>query len=96
MLHERINNYADFMNHDQTRQTGALYWHEYPGIGEVPLANVPGHEKLGEDLAMLRAPLLGEHTEAILGEVGYSTAEIAALEQAGAINTKLAAKVAAQ
>jgi crotonobetainyl-CoA:carnitine CoA-transferase CaiB-like acyl-CoA transferase len=32
-----------------------------------------------------RAPLLGEHTEAVLRELGYSDAEIAALKEQGAI-----------
>jgi crotonobetainyl-CoA:carnitine CoA-transferase CaiB-like acyl-CoA transferase len=32
-----------------------------------------------------RAPLLSEHTEAILGEVGYAADEIAALREEGVI-----------
>jgi crotonobetainyl-CoA:carnitine CoA-transferase CaiB-like acyl-CoA transferase len=32
-----------------------------------------------------RAPLLGEHTESILAEIGYSTAEVAHLREAGVV-----------
>ncbi|MEX2204880.1 MAG: hypothetical protein WEF50_01480 [Myxococcota bacterium] len=32
-----------------------------------------------------RAPLLGEHTEEVLGELGYSAPEIAELREQGAI-----------
>ena len=32
-----------------------------------------------------RAPLLGEHTEAILAEIGYSTAEVARLRESGVV-----------
>ena len=31
------------------------------------------------------APVLGEHTERILGELGYSSGEIATLRQAGVV-----------
>lgn len=91
MLHERINNYSDFMHHEQTRQMNALLWHDYPGIGRIPLANIPGARRLGADPAMLSAPMLGEHTAEILTQHGYSMQEISALEEAGAINTRLAA-----
>jgi crotonobetainyl-CoA:carnitine CoA-transferase CaiB-like acyl-CoA transferase len=32
-----------------------------------------------------RAPLLGEHTAAILAELGYSTADVARLRAAGVV-----------
>lgn len=91
MLHERVNNYIDFMHHEQTKQMNAFLWHDYPGIGRVPLANVPGTQRLGVNPAMLSAPLPGEHTSEILTEHGYSAQEISALETAGAISTKRAA-----
>ncbi len=91
MLHERINSYSDFMNHEQTKQMGTLFWHEYPDVERFPLANIPGAQRLGANKAMLRSPLLGQDTAEILREHGYSGAEISALEAAGAINTKLAA-----
>jgi crotonobetainyl-CoA:carnitine CoA-transferase CaiB-like acyl-CoA transferase len=39
----------------------------------------------GERLPAHRAPTLGEHTDALLGEVGYSNAEIAELRGRGAV-----------
>ena len=44
MLHGRINTYHDFMKHEQTKHTDAVYWHDYPGIGSLPFANIPGME----------------------------------------------------
>ncbi len=90
MLHERVNKYRDFMHHEQTRHVNAFLWHDYPGIGRIPLGNIPGAKKLGDDPAMLRAPMLGEHTHEILAHHGYSAQEIGALEKAGAINSHLA------
>jgi len=91
MLHERINSYSEFMHHEQTKQMNALLWHDYPGIGPIPIANIPGAPRLGGDAQLLHSPLLGEHTAEILGQHGYSAAEIAALEKTGAINAHLAA-----
>ena len=91
MLHERVNNYREFMHHEQTKHVNAFYWHDYPGIGHMPLGNIPGAKRLGGDPAMLSAPLLGEHTSEILAQHGYSAQEIRVLEEAGAINSHLAA-----
>ncbi len=91
MLHERINSYSEFMHHEQTKQMNALLWHDYPGFGPIPIANIPGARRLGGDAQLLHAPLLGEHTAEILSQHGYGAAEISALEKAGAINAHLAA-----
>jgi crotonobetainyl-CoA:carnitine CoA-transferase CaiB-like acyl-CoA transferase len=57
---------------------------EFPGIGTAPIAATPVklHDTAGEVRA--RPPVLGEHTDQVLRELGYSAAEIAALKQEGA------------
>ena len=58
----------------------------YPGLPEPALvATTP--VKLSETPGVIetRAPLLGEHTDEILGELGYDAAAIAALRQSGVI-----------
>ena len=93
LLHERINTYEEFMHHKQTEQMGAFLWYEYPGVGKIPLAQVPGTERLGQDPNLLQAPKLGEHTTMVLSDLGYSQGDIDQLEKDGAINTKLATQV---
>ena len=59
---------------------------DYPGLPRpAPLARTP--VRLSETPAEIRhrAPTLGEHTDAILAEIGYSEGEIVALRQRGVI-----------
>jgi crotonobetainyl-CoA:carnitine CoA-transferase CaiB-like acyl-CoA transferase len=64
------------------------------GLLPAIAADVPGGARVADRIARLsdepqpafvRAPLLGEHTDAILTELGYGEAEIAAFEASGAI-----------
>ena len=58
---------------------------DFPGIGKSPVAATPVklHGTPGE--VRSRPPMLGEHTDQILQELGYSKAEIDALKQEGAV-----------
>ena len=58
---------------------------DFPGVGKTPIAATPVklHGTPGE--VRIRPPMLGEHTGEVLRELGYSPAEIAALEKEGAI-----------
>jgi crotonobetainyl-CoA:carnitine CoA-transferase CaiB-like acyl-CoA transferase len=58
---------------------------DFPGIGKAPVAATPVklHATPGE--IRMRPPVLGEHTDLVLQELGYSPAEIAALKQEGAV-----------
>jgi len=58
---------------------------DYPGVGKVKLANIPAWPSGIERIKNVRAPLLGEHTEEILRELGYDGARIDALEHNGVI-----------
>jgi crotonobetainyl-CoA:carnitine CoA-transferase CaiB-like acyl-CoA transferase len=58
---------------------------DFPGIGRAPIAATPVklHGTPGE--VRRRAPTLGEHSDEILRELGYSTEEIGVLRQSGAV-----------
>jgi len=68
------------------RATGLLRDTEYPGLPRpAPLAPTPVDLSETPGRFRHRAPLLGEHTDAILGELGYGAAAIAELRARGVI-----------
>ena len=58
---------------------------EFPGIGTAPVAATPIKLHATPGTVRMRPPLLGEHSDAVLTELGYSQAEIAALKADGVV-----------
>jgi crotonobetainyl-CoA:carnitine CoA-transferase CaiB-like acyl-CoA transferase len=75
LLHERVHTYTEFLNHPQPAASGALTWIEHPHAGKIPLANTAGIQPHDPDQPWY-APAVGEHSETILQELGYSAEHI--------------------
>ncbi len=58
---------------------------DFPGIGRAKVAATPVKLHGTPGTVRARPPLLGEHTDAVLAELGFSKIEIAALKQEGAV-----------
>jgi crotonobetainyl-CoA:carnitine CoA-transferase CaiB-like acyl-CoA transferase len=70
----------------QVRAMGVLMPVDYPGLARpAPIAKVPVWLSETPGGIRHRAPLLGEHTDAIMAELGYDAAAIAALRRDGVI-----------
>jgi crotonobetainyl-CoA:carnitine CoA-transferase CaiB-like acyl-CoA transferase len=69
----------------QVQARGMLSPMEYPGAGPLKVGNLPFHASDMRQPPETRAPLLGEHTQEILKELGYDSAGIDAFEQNGVI-----------
>lgn len=80
-----VNTPRDALNDPHIRGGDFFTEVDFPGIGKAPIAATPVklHATPGE--VRSRPPLLGEHTDQILRELGYSSAEIDALKQEGAV-----------
>ncbi len=70
----------------QVQAMGLLQALDYPGLSRpAPVAAAPVWLSATPGHVRHRAPLLGEHTDEILDELGYSAPEIAALRRSGAL-----------
>ncbi len=73
------------LNDPQVKARDLLQPVNYPGIGDVPLPATPVRLSRTPGGIRHRAPLIGEHTDDIMRELGYSDAEIATLREEAVI-----------
>lgn len=74
---------GEVLEDPQVKARELLRYLEYPGAPKpVPLANTAVQLSATPGAIRRRAPTLGEHTDEVLGELGYSAEEIASLRAA--------------
>jgi len=80
-----INTIPDVFAHPQAQARNLALEVEHPTVGSVQLTGFP--YKLSQTPAVVHhpPPMLGEHTEEILGELGYSLDEVSRLQGQGSI-----------
>lgn len=86
VMHERLNTYAEFLAQPHVQQSGAVAWVRHPDVERsFPLANIAGAPDFATDEAGTIAPRLGQHTREVLGEHGFSPADIDGLLADGVV-----------
>ncbi len=76
ILNERVNTYDELFAHQQTAATEVFTWSEQTTAGRVPHPNLPGMQPLVTDAPESKVPRIGEHTRAILVELGFDALDI--------------------
>jgi crotonobetainyl-CoA:carnitine CoA-transferase CaiB-like acyl-CoA transferase len=80
-----INDYAQVFTDPQVTARGMVLETDHPVLGRLRTLGSPIRMSATPADAGRRAPLLGEHTDEVLAELGLSGDEIAALKRNGAI-----------
>lgn len=80
-----INDMAAVFHHEQVLARGMRAAVDHPTIGDLELPGVPFHFSRTPAEIRRHPPLLGEHTEDVLREFGFSPAEIERLRDADAL-----------
>ncbi|HKX04972.1 MAG TPA: CoA transferase [Methylomirabilota bacterium] len=71
-----VNTVDQVMNDPQTAERGIVQRVTHPRLGEIPVVGTPLHFSRMAPGVRHAAPLRGEHTDAVLTDLGYSAAEI--------------------
>ena len=85
VMNAPVQNYGDLMNHEHTKAVDAIAYVGHEATGTIPMPHIPGQPRIAGADALTHAPGIGEHSDDILGEWGYSPAEIADMKAKGAV-----------
>jgi formyl-CoA transferase/CoA:oxalate CoA-transferase len=96
VLYGPVLSFGELLGHEHVQATGIVTSVEHPVAGVLPqlaptvlMSDTPG-------VIAGPPPLLGEHTAEVLGEAGYSPAEIAAMLDSGAARVATVSDTSAQ
>lgn len=80
-----VYSYADLMDDPQIKHNQTFVEYDHPTEGTIKTPGFPIKFSASPSSVRMGAPLTGQHTDEILETLGFSTDEIAQMEQSGAI-----------
>ncbi len=85
VMNAPVQNYGDLMNHEHVKAVDAIAYVEHTETGTIPMPHIPGQPRITGPDPLTHAPSIGEHSDEILREWGYSDPEIANLKANGTV-----------
>ena len=77
---EKVQNYKEFIESEQTKALDLISWLKQPTTGALwPVPNIPGMPRLEDSDILSKAPSLGQHTKEIVKSLGYKDCQIEVL-----------------
>jgi len=83
-----VHSLGEMVAHPHSAETGMVQSYRHPFYGELNTVALPVKLNGARSSTDRPAPLLGQHTQEILRQTGYSDAEIRGFSDAGAINAE--------
>ena len=85
ILKAKVNTYEDLFADPQVQAIDAVRWVENDTLGRVPMGTVCGQCPPATGDRLTHSPHVGEHTRAILDQLGYGSSEIERLNNSGVV-----------
>uniref|UniRef100_A0A8H7N9X3 CoA-transferase family III n=1 Tax=Bionectria ochroleuca TaxID=29856 RepID=A0A8H7N9X3_BIOOC len=86
MPYAAVNDVQDSLNHDHTKARDMVVEFDHPSCGRIKMVNTPVKYSEIQPKVRMAPPLLGQHTDEILGGLGLDASEIAALKEAAVVS----------
>ncbi|MCE2509369.1 MAG: CoA transferase [Alphaproteobacteria bacterium] len=76
VLHAPVNDLGAFLADPHVAAGGFFAWVTQPGMGRLPLPHVMGAAPFADEAPAMTAPALGQHSRAVLEEIGLEAAAV--------------------
>lgn len=87
ILHARIRSYDEVLDDAELVRSGMLDWLQHSTVPEaLPIPNIPVGPRAAEYGALRECPRVGQHTEEILGELGWPSERVDELIRQGVVS----------
>jgi succinate--hydroxymethylglutarate CoA-transferase len=84
-----VNNIEQTFQHPQVKDRELVKEIEHSSVGQIKVVGPPIKYSVSQPSIRIPPPLLGQHTEEVLKELGYSDSDIQHLRVRGVVTTGL-------